>query len=355
MNSLAALAGGAAALMALALLAAPAISQPADCVALAARIAALGDSGRGYTRHYGSGGQRLRAELDRAIRSARALGCDRQYSSFEAQPPQCPGLNAQIRQMQASIADAQASDASASAMAAKQPLIAAYNAYCRGQARDRGFFESLFGVLTPGGNPVPMGPQPAPDGDESEPGKSKRARGGSQALCVRSCDGGYFPLSLSARQAEPDELTNLCQALCPNAEVSVYTRVPYQDISTAVSIDGEIPYAEMPNALKFQKTFDPACTCKPPGQSWAEALAPAEQLLGRLHKTDIVVTPENSADLAMPKPGKTAPRGAEQPDTSASKNIAGDSPAGPEQEAGTREVTGPDGVKRRVRIIVPPL
>jgi hypothetical protein len=161
---------------------------------------------------------------------------------------------------------------------------------------------------------------------------------------VRTCDGGFFPLPLSARQSDPDQLTGLCQALCPNAPVSVYTRSPNQDISTSLSLTGDSPYSELPNALKFQKSFDPVCTCKPPGQSWAEALAGAEELLGRARKGDIMVTPESSAELAKPKFEKTArPEPSTQPST------------GPEDPAGTEEVTGPDGVKRRVRIIVPPL
>ena len=181
--------------------------------------------------------------------------------------------------------------------------------------------------------------------------------GGSQAVCVRSCDGGFFPLNLSVRQSDPDQLANLCQALCPNVPASVFTRSPNQPISTAVSLDGQTAYSDLPNALKFEKSFDPACTCKPPGQGWAEALAGAEELLGRARKTDIVVTPETSAELAKPAFQKTArPPSTKQPSASAGpEDEAGNAPAAAEGPAGTEEVTGPDGVKRRVRIIVPPL
>ena len=68
-----------------------------------------------------------------------------------------------------------------------------------------------------------------------------------------------------------------------------------------LSLEGDTPYSEMPNAFRFQKSFDPACTCKPKEKSWAEALGPAEQLLGRVAKSDIFVTPEKSAELAKPK------------------------------------------------------
>ena len=67
-------------------------------------------------------------------------------------------------------------------------------------------------------------------------------------------------------------------------------------------------------------------------------------MLGRERKSDIVVTPEKSAELAKPKFEKAAPP------------TLGTQPSPvKEDQAGTQEVTGPDGVKRRVRIIVPPL
>ncbi|MGH6850690.1 MAG: DUF2865 domain-containing protein, partial [Methylocella sp.] len=112
---------------------------------------------------------------------------------------------------------------------------------------------------------------------------------------------------------------------------------------------------DLPNALKFEKTFDPACTCKPAGQSWAEALAGAEQMLGRERKSDIVVTPEKSAEMAKPKFEKGAlPMPGAQP-SAATEVEAGKNSATAEGQGGKEWVTGPDGVKRRVRIIVPPL
>jgi hypothetical protein len=78
-------------------------------------------------------------------------------------------------------------------------------------------------------------------------------------------------------------------------------------------------------------------------------------MLGRERKSDIVVTPEKSAELAKPKFEKAAPpRPSTQP-SAAKEDQAGKNSANAEGQAGTQEGTGPDGVKRRVRIIVPPL
>ena len=335
-----------------------AFAQPVDCAGLAARIAARGEGGQIPSKNYEDALQKQRADLDRAIRQARALGCDRaQFFLFDPQSPQCPGLNAHIRQLQATLAYYQAGgDNNATA---RQRLTASYNAYCRSQAHapgqqpQRGFFEQLFGMFSQNPNQNPFFQHFPAEEVLPLPGEDLSPRSGSQALCVRSCDGGFFPLSVAARSAESEQLTDLCQALCPNAEVSVYTRSPYQDIRTAVSLVGETPYSDLPNAFRFQKGFDSTCTCKPQGQSWAEALAPAEQLLGRVSKSDIVVTPEKSAELARPKFAPVVkPNPASQPPVEAENK---DNSAKADGQGATDEVTGPDGVKRRVRIIVPPL
>src|SRR4029077_3473375 len=69
-------------------------------------------------------------------------------------------------------------------------------------------------------------------------------------------------------------------------------------IEEAESPSGE-PYANLPNASKFEKAYDPSCSCRRKGESWAEALADAEARYGH-EKHDILVTPEKSAEMARP-------------------------------------------------------
>ena len=52
---------------------------------------------------------------------------------------------------------------------------------------------------------------------------------------------------------------------------------------------------------RFRQTYDPTCSCRRRGQSWASALAPAEAKLGHEDKSDILVTPEKAAELSRPK------------------------------------------------------
>ncbi|MGD0634598.1 MAG: DUF2865 domain-containing protein [Beijerinckiaceae bacterium] len=281
-------------------------AQAVDCARLQQQLVLANNGG---SDQFVAAARKQTVELQRTTAYAHQLGCDRQGGFFAAAPPQqCGALNARIAQMQGNLAQLQTASRGNSGHA---ELVARYNAYCHGGAQtaavqpqqpphQRGFFESLFG-----GGQEESRPPPAvvPTDSALEGGAGEEdgigAHGGSQAVCVRSCDGGFFPLPLSSHHPG-DSLTEMCEALCPGTEASVYTRNPDSEIKTAVSIHGT-PYMDMPNALKFQKSFDPACTCRPPGKTWAEALANAETVLGNQRKGDIMVTPEKSAEMARPK------------------------------------------------------
>ena len=360
-----------------------AITQGLDCGQLLGQISAL-DRANAQTNPYVGAVKKQRVEIERSVSYAHSIGCDRQQFLFFGSPPpaQCPRLNAQIQRMRANLGQLEANAARSNNSPQRQDLVGRYNAYCR-QQQPRGFLKSLFG----GGNPAPQ-PTDVPAGDLPPAQDEQKPTGGAEALCVRTCDGGFFPLIYSARRVSPETLTELCKASCPNAEVRVYTRVPGQEVKTAVALDGT-PYMDLPAALKFEKSFNSACTCKPPGQSWSEALANAELILGHQRNGDIIVTPEKSAEMSRPKldaaqrskliattsakaaaAAKAASKSTddiEARDAASAAQVptASDDSAGiatgdvkptasfPQGEGKTVEVTGPDGTKRQVRIVGP--
>ncbi len=315
-----------------------AAAQGLDCNRLHAQIA---QAERGGGDRRGGAVRRQGIELARTQAYAHQLGCD--GFSFFGGNPQCSGLNQRIQQLQAGMAQIQAGGGGG-----RNDLIARYNAYCRsGQAppQPRGFFESLFGGAEPQ-RPAALPPPPAPPSEarDADSDDGIRAHGGSQAVCVRACDGGFFPLGLSSHH-NGDNLNEMCSALCPGTDAAVYTRSPNAEIKTAVSLDGR-PYMELPNALKFSKALTPACSCHPAGKTWAEALANAEEVLGNARKGDIVVTQEKSDELAHQKSeakAALAPPGA-APTLEATKPQAG--------IAGSPSIAGPD-VTRSVRQVGP--
>ncbi len=279
-----------------------ALAQNAECARLQQAIAA----------HRGSSGsqgavERQRAELSRTSAYARSLGCEnRKFLFFGSEPPaQCGELNGQISRMQANLADLQAR-----AGGGAGDLIARYNAEC-GHAQPSGpgnVFEALFGGLARLGAPQDQEPQTdarfEDHGDQprqSAPSGEKgpvQAHSGSYAVCVRTCDGSFFPVSYSGAGSRADSLEEVCRALCPNADMALYSFPFGGTIEEAASPTGE-PYANLPNAGKFEKAYDSSCSCRRKGQSWADALADAEARYGH-EKHDILVTPEKSAEMARP-------------------------------------------------------
>ncbi len=325
------------------LLSGAAAAQSPDCARLRAELAAPVPSDPAAA----AAARKVRAELDQASAHAHSVGCDNQQFLFfgQAPPPQCGGLKARIAGLRAQFDSLQARASGDSGQ--RRALVARVNAACNGAPpHEKNFFEVLFGGL--GGRSedverVPETPLPPAPGDEDQ----RLHGGGSQALCVRSCDGGFFPLSFSANSAGSDELLEMCKALCPNAEVQLFTRNPSRDISTAVSADGQTAYDSLPNALKYTKSFDSNCGCKPPNQNWVEAYAHAEQLLdemGGAKASDTVITEQQSQAMSQPTPAKPA------------KNAADRQKSLPVKAEGKIvEGQAPDGTPRQVRVVGPNL
>jgi hypothetical protein len=83
-----------------------------------------------------------------------------------------------------------------------------------------------------------------------------------RTLCVRTCDGFYFPISFSTVPSQFSTDAETCQAMCPGSEAVLYThRNPGEDSSQMVSLSGE-PYTSLPTAFRFRTEYDKACTCR---------------------------------------------------------------------------------------------
>jgi hypothetical protein len=82
-----------------------------------------------------------------------------------------------------------------------------------------------------------------------------------RTLCVRTCDGYYFPISFSTVPSQFGADANTCQKMCPGAEVALYTYSnPGGDVSQATSIAGD-RYASLATAFLYRKEFVKSCTC----------------------------------------------------------------------------------------------
>src|SRR5216110_3254922 len=173
------------------------------CPRLEAQLAAL-DRGGGSTgdpardeqiRRYQEAATKQQAELDRVTLQAKRMGCDSSgfFSLFSGQSAQCGPVNNQIQQMRANLdqitislerlrsgglggADRDNQRRSVLTALAQNNCGPQYANVVRGPGS---FLENLFGNNnTPAPPSADLGPQ----------------SGTYRTVCVRSCDGAYFPI-----------------------------------------------------------------------------------------------------------------------------------------------------------------
>ena len=292
--------------------------------------------------------RKQQSDLDRLTAQARRSGCEGNgfFSLFTSQPAQCAPLNAQIQQargnLDRSMSDLQRSQSNTGAdhEGQRRSIIGALAQNDCGpqyrqlanQNQGGGFFDRLFGpgtILNPDSTPT-------------------AASGTYMTLCVRTCDGYYFPVSYSALPNKFGEDAQACQRMCPATEATLYShRTTGEDITQAVSANGRL-YTELPNAFAYRKQFNPSCSCKAAGQTWPMPKIIDDQTVER---GDVVVTEERAKQLAQPqtdaqgKPIKPAPAG--RPGTAP---IHGDRHAAPPMRTVPRRYIGDaDPGKRHVR------
>jgi hypothetical protein len=128
-----------------------------------------------------------------------------------------------------------------------------------------------------------------------------------RTVCVRTCDGAYFPVSFATVPARFPDDEKTCKALCPAAEAVLYThRNPGEDMNSAVSTSGQ-PYTALPTAFKFRSEFNPSCSCKAAGQTWADALKSADDKASAEQQGDIIVTEESAKKMQQRQLNKGTP------------------------------------------------
>jgi hypothetical protein len=113
--------------------------------------------------------------------------------------------------------------------------------------------------------------------------KPRETRAAGLAVCVRLCDGFFFP---SATTAGGDEA---CAAQCPDALTVRYMESAGSDrIEDAVSTRGAL-YSALSMANRYQTTLDSTCSChRSPVRSYSDSLLNDPTL----QKGDVVMTPK---------------------------------------------------------------
>jgi len=291
---------------------------------------------------------RQQFEVDRLVTQSRRIGCESFgfFSIFSNMPPQCGGLNRQINQQRNALErmrnDLERLNGSTTERAAQRRgvLIALGDNGCGSQYRaaalagqQGGFWDRLFGDN--GGGSVlstPLGPM-----------------GGTfRTVCVRTCDGFYFPISYSTSPDRFRDDEQACQRMCPASDVSLYTyHNPGEEMAQAVSLNGRL-YTELPTAFQYRKAVDPACSCRRPGESWAQtlkAIGPDDTVA----PGDVIVTEQNARQLSQPRIGADSKPMRPDQRTPAPGPATETTPAAPVAETPIQA----DPTKRSVRTVGP--
>ena len=296
------------------------------CPRLEAQLVTIDRGGSGdparddQIRRYQDAAGRQQGELDRVRSQARRMGCDSSgfFSLFNGQSAQCGPINNQIQQMRANLDQITTSLEQLRAASfnpdrdnqRRSVLVALAQNNCGPQYANAvpapgNFLSNLFGGGGTIAPPSDLGPQ----------------SGTYRTVCVRSCDGGYFPISFSTVPARFPDDERTCKALCPASEASLYAyRNPGEDINQAVSVNGQ-PYTALPNAFRFRTEFNPTCSCKAPGQTWSDALKSIDDKSAAEQQGDIIVTEESAKKMQRPvakSASTSAKKGATVPATPAS-------------------------------------
>ena len=99
-----------------------------------------------------------------------------------------------------------------------------------------------------------------------------------RTLCVRLCDGYYFPVSFSTLPNHFGRDAELCQSQCAAPAELFYHQNPGGAVEQMVSASTQQPYTNLKSAWRYRKEFVQGCSCKaseyvqqPPGERKAEA------------------------------------------------------------------------------------
>lgn len=164
-----------------------------------------------------------------------------------------------------------------------------------------------------------------------------------RTLCVRLCDGYYFPVSFSTLPNHFGRDQEACQSRCAAPVELYYYQNPGGAIDQMVAVNSSEPYTKLNTAFRYRKEYVKGCSCKQaeyvaPGAAGpatpqsrpGQPASPPPQQQGALPPS----SPSETGTVAAPAPAPAA--NAAKPDVAAksAQPEAPSAPAGAGDDAG---------------------
>jgi hypothetical protein len=173
-----------------------------------------------------------------------------------------------------------------------------------------------------------------------------------RTMCVRTCDGYFFPLSYGVTREDFGREAKACQATCPSTEMRLfYHKVPDEEASAMVSAEGDQPYSALPTANLYRNGNTGSaggCGCAPAG------MIAATPQSGPQSTPSILVLPDQARPQEAPDPTPAPPQQAAIPAEPDAETPEASEPvveaAPPPEPAPARPMSSDE---RRVRVVGP--
>ncbi len=285
-------------------------ARPAICGKLERQLASVGSSSSGGSDKFARAARAQAQQLQIARGQARGAGCGGSlfFSSGNSNSATCSRINGTIRRMEANLANLQSKASGGGVRPNRSRILAALDANdCNGRVIDDnvvnpkdpsrvkpkqpGFLTLLFG-----GSKQPKKIEVAYDvPSANSPAEKKKVtviNGGKQTestfdfsggtfrtICVRTCDGYYFPVSFSTTSSRFATDEKACATMCPGAETKLYYHsIPDQEPEEMISLRKE-RYSALPTAFKYRRDglgSVAGCTCQAAAKEGESELANAD-------------------------------------------------------------------------------
>lgn len=134
-----------------------------------------------------------------------------------------------------------------------------------------------------------------------------------RTMCVRTCDGSFFPISANATPEDFERDAQTCSARCPGATTELYYHPLTGETQDMISASTGSPYTDLPTAFAY-KSGSPAtrsqCGCRIPTQSAATNPGSGFSTLPADAPSPRMSTPSDKAVITIttkPQPAETEP------------------------------------------------